>query len=302
VAESVDSVEQVREIVDLALLRQDNVLWQSIAKAPIDWANLGRRVHSPTIYKEGIIHIVGTWNNIPDEDKSRMHESIYKVCERKAAELSIAKEALEMRILGHYPAFLCRLAAERPGRPSYANDIYMWMSICFFRQWFAQAISDNRTRMAPDGGYVFYNCLAQGGQAYLHHEDFQNFHQYFPMSSKACNVLEANMGVLKEDIKQFVKDLVEVRVHIKDDKESNVKWLTCAKVEKEDYPWYVPYGEEEARGVGEDDGDEDEDEEMDESDEEGTPGPSSGATIPVRGGKGKGRAQPVTMEDDDDDE
>ena len=239
VAESVGSVDQVRENVDLALLRQDNILWQSIAGNPEAWAELGRRVHSPTIFKEGVTHIVGTWNLIPQDRKDGLHADIRRVCERKAHDLDVAKEAIEMRILGHYPAFLCRIAANKPGRPSYANDIYMWMSICFFRQWFAQAISDNRTRMAADGGYGFYNALAKGGQQYLHHEDFQNFHQYFPMSTKACNVLEANMGVLKEDVKQFVADVVQVRVHLKGE-ENNVNWLTCALVEKEDYPWYVP--------------------------------------------------------------
>ena len=144
-----------------------------------------------------------------------------------------------MRILGHYPEFITRNAADKPGRPSYANDIYMWMAICFLRHWFAQAISEDKTRRAGDGGYAFYNALAQGGQAYLSHRDFQSFHKYFPMSSKACNVLEANMGVLKEDVKNFVASICISRVHVKAE-DIGMDWLTCAVINKEDLPWHVP--------------------------------------------------------------
>jgi len=174
-----------------------------------------------------------------DEEKGLIRKDIRKIIERKAMELSVQKEAIELRILGHYPGFLHRTAADKPGRPSYSNDIYMWMSVSFFRQWFAQCISDDRTRRAPDGGLNFYCALAEGGQSYLTHMDFQEFHRYFPMSIKACHVLEANMGVLKENIKPFVAPLVVQRTHLKRD-EYDIDWLTCAEINKEDFPWYTP--------------------------------------------------------------
>ena len=207
VAESVCAVDIVRPVVDLAL-RQNNVLWTSIASNPIAWSELGRRVHSPTIFREDIVHVVGKWNSISADEKNELHPDIQKICQRKFSEIDIAKEAIEMRILGHYPDFLCRNAVDRPGRPTYSNDIYMWMAICFYRQLFAQAISDGRNRLAPDGGYEFYHQISASGQAYLNHESFKNFHRYFPMSSKACNVLEANMNIMKEDVKKFVTNLL----------------------------------------------------------------------------------------------
>ena len=237
-AESVHAVDVVRPVVDLALLRQNNVLWTSIAGNPMAWAELGRRVHSPTIYREGIVHVVGKWNNISDAEKAELHPDIREICQRKFDEIDIAKEAIEMRILGHYPDFLCRNAVDRPGRPTYSNDIYMWMAICFYRQWFAQAISDGRNRLGPDGGYEFYQSIGASGQAYLNHESFKNFHQYFPMSSKACNVLETNMNIMKEDVKKFVTDILINRTSI-DPKTYPLKWLTCAHVTQEDFPWYV---------------------------------------------------------------
>jgi hypothetical protein len=238
-AECVGSQKLVCNTVDLALLRQDTVLWTSILGNPGVWVELGCRVRSPSIFCEAACHLVGQWATVEDEVKELIRDDIRAILDRKANELSIVKEAIELRILGHYPAFMTRTAADKPGRPSYSNDIYMWMSVSFFRQWFAQCISDDRTRRAPDGGLNFYAALAEGGQAYLSHLDFQEFHRYFPMSIKACHVLEANMGVLKEDIKQFVAPLVQQRTHLKRD-EYDIRWLTCCSIEKEDLPWYVP--------------------------------------------------------------
>lgn len=237
VAERVGSVDHVRPFIDLALMRQDQTLWSSIASNPTAWVELGRRVHSPQIFAEGVIHIVGRWQNMTDEDKNDMHVHIRELCERKAKEVDFAKEAIEMRILGHYPSSLCKQASDKPGRPTYANDIYMWMALCFFRQWFAQCISDGRNRLNPDGGYAFYRALAQGGSAYLDHETFRDFHKYFPMSSKACNVLETNMGLLKEEVKEFVKDIVKERAHVNSTNHPALAWLTCTVVNKEDLPW-----------------------------------------------------------------
>ena len=238
-AEAIGSIDHVRDVVDLALMRQDTVLWTSILGNPHVWIELGRRVRSPSIYSEAAIHLIGQWGTIAEQEKNRISEDIRRILERKADELDIRKEAVELRILGHYPEFMRRSATDKPGRPTYGNDIYMWMAVCFFRQWFAQSISDDRTRRAPDGGYNFYAALHEGGQIYLSHVDFQEFHKFFPMSLKACQLLEANMGVLKEDIKRFVDDLMVENTHLKRDGQE-MNWLTCATIEKEDLPWYKP--------------------------------------------------------------
>ncbi|KAK4936316.1 hypothetical protein LTR10_022793 [Elasticomyces elasticus] len=236
VSESIGASEHVCDIVDLALMRQDTVLWSAVMGDPNVWIELGRRIRSPAIYREAAIHLVGQWDVLPEEKKSRIGADIREILSRKSEELALAKEAIELRILGHYPQFMTRNASSKPGRPTYSADIYMWMCVSFFRQWFAQSISDDRTRRAPDGGLNFYAALYEGGQAYLTHMDFKTFHQFFPMSIKACHVLEANMGVLKEDIKQFVADLMTERTHLKR-AEHEIGWLTCAKIEKEDLPW-----------------------------------------------------------------
>ena len=240
VADCVKAMDSVRVSIDLQLLRQGHMLWNSIASNPIAWADLAHRIRSTSIYKEAIIHAVGKWKSIGDSEKETLVAESRELCEHKVEQLEAAKQAIEMRILGHYPRMLTRVAADRPSRGSYAGDIYMWMAVCFYRQWFAQAVSDGRNRTAKDGGYEFYHQLGRAGQAYLNHETFQNFHMYFPMSGKACNVVEANMGQLKEEVKPFVRDLLAHNASIDMAQyQGKINWLTCVVVNWNDYPWRV---------------------------------------------------------------
>jgi len=237
VAEDIQSLEHIREVVDLALMRQDQVLWKSIPSNPTGWAELAIRIQSPAIFKEAVIHIVGRWKW---ENEKEMSKALYDLCEKKWKEMEFAKRAIELRIAGHYPAFLYRNHADKPHRTAYAADIYMWMALPLFRQYMAQAGNDGQTRLADDGGYDYYRKFAIGGNAYLNHEDLTTFHQYFPMSNKACSVFEAHMNVLKEEVKVFVKDLMVVRTHVDPANLGYDKpWLTCAVINKEDYPWYI---------------------------------------------------------------
>jgi len=228
-------------VVDLALMRQDEVLWKSIADSPIVWAELGRRVRSPGIFTEAVVHIVGKWKMLDADSKRELPKDIQKLCKRKWEELELAKRAIEIRIAGHYPPFLCRNHADKPHRTAYASNIYSWMALCCFRQFLSQSGNDGKNRLADDGGYAWYKAFAQGGDAYLDHEDLRVFHSYFPMSSKACSVLEAHMNVLKGEIKEFVKDLMKVRTHVDPANLDGVSkpWLTCTVVDKNDLPWAV---------------------------------------------------------------
>ena len=62
------------------------------------------------------------------------------------------------------------------------------------------------------------------------------------MSAKACSVLEQNMTLLKEDVKQFVQEIMTNNSHVKPGEngvpEDGVNWLTCVVVTREEFPWY----------------------------------------------------------------
>lgn len=244
-ADTIGAIGTVREAVDLALLQQDGVLWSSVASSPIIWAELGRRVQSPAIFKEAIIHIVGQWKMLDSTAKDTLPTETRQLCQDKWDELEINKRAIELRIAGHYPAFLCQNVEDRPQRTVYANHIYMWMAISHFRHYISQSGNEGRNRQARDGGYAWYKKFATGGDAYLDHEGMKAFHQFFPMSGKACGVLEAHMNVLKDEMKPFVKGLMVNRTHIDPEKLEGITepWLTCTVVEPKDMPWEQANGD-----------------------------------------------------------
>ena|SRR5256885_4643955 len=109
VAESVHAVDIVRLVVDLALPRQNNVLWTSIASNPIAWAELGPP--NPLTYHLSRRHCAEQHLRCGEAE---LHPHICEMCQRKFDEIDIAEEAIGMRILGHYPDFLCRNAFDRP--------------------------------------------------------------------------------------------------------------------------------------------------------------------------------------------
>jgi hypothetical protein len=299
IAEGLGAVDRIRGIVELALLREAEVVWDSVASNPAIWADLGYRLHSTTILSEAVIHLVGNWRRIDEEVKQSMNPEVKSLVQNKYIDLEKAKMVIDLRIMGHYPLFMWRRAQDKPGRASYGNDIYAWMTVSHFRSWYAQAIAENQTRNAKDGGFDFYSRIATGGEAYLDKPSFQAFHDMFPMSSKACNVLQDNMNVLKIDASKFVDGLLVNRAHA-----HNADYLTCCKVEKSDMPWHFSdsddetdddnrfahdaaatttqfspktqssrLGKRKARGF--DDDDESDDEDLNLSDEEAPPGPST---------------------------
>lgn len=239
-AESIQASEIIRQSIDIALLRQGQTLWRSIASQPIPWANLGDRIHSLTIFREAAIHVVGKWNSLTEEQRAVLYPNVRKLCERKYEELQLKMKAIELRILGHYPEFLHRSPKENIYRATYANDVYMWMAVSFYRQWFAQQVIEGHNRTAKDGGAAFYRSLGAGGRAYLNSQDQASFHLYFPMSSKAMGILEKNLDVLKSDIRAFVSDLLVDNSQLDTKEYGQLPHLTCCIIKKADMIWTMP--------------------------------------------------------------
>ncbi|KAL1863543.1 hypothetical protein Plec18167_000637 [Paecilomyces lecythidis] len=247
-AESIEASEIIRQSIDIALLRQGQTLWRSIASQPIPWANLGDRIHSPTIFRDAVIHVVGKWNSLTDEQRSVLYPSVRNLCERKHIELQLKMQAIEVRIVGHYPAFLQRRPSENIYRATYANDVYMWMAVCFYRQWYCQQSMEGRTRAAKDGGAAFFRAVGAGGRSYLTTQDQARFHLYFPMSSKAMSILEKNLDVLKADIRPLVADLLIDNSQLDTAEYGQLPHLTCCDVKPLEMTWSTPEASEDPSG------------------------------------------------------
>jgi len=240
VAEKYHCASAIQESVDIALLRQGQVLFKSISQNCGAWANFACRVQSPTIFKEALIHLVGKWK-ILSEDKGNLHPDIIKICERKHKEFQLLKEGIELRILGHYSVSVQKKDSsdpnENPGRMQYANDIYPWMALAVFRHWFAQNIAQKNNFEAIDGGYAFYYMMSKGGQAYLDRNQCLKFHLYCPMSTKGKTVFENHMSAYKAEIQTFVEPLMVNRTQLEPKEAETLTHLMSLEVREADCPW-----------------------------------------------------------------
>ncbi|KAI9788749.1 MAG: hypothetical protein M1816_006606 [Peltula sp. TS41687] len=235
-ADAVGSIEAISETVDIALMRQGDILFKSIAANPATWSDLALRISSPTIFKEAIVHLVGQWQSMASREKPKLPAVVLELCQKKFAELQVKKKAVEIGILSHYPAALMRAPDSRPSRASYGADIYLWMSLNLVRHWFGQALSEGRGRTAKDGGAGLYRQIGAGGYSYLDRDTMERFHRHFPMTQRAIVRLEEVLSEVKQEIKAFVKDLLVNNTRL-DIKKEDTPYLTCCEVKKEDLPW-----------------------------------------------------------------
>lgn len=243
---------------------------------------MAMRLHSEVIMREAVIHMVGQWGTVKERDD--IDDRVRALCEIKWKKLRDDKIDAERLILGHYPSHLTRPSQPNVGLGGqtilfqghtrmdvYASQITAWMAMNLYRHWVGQHICADSTRYAEDEGYVFYTAVAAGGDAYLDAVAIEGFAHFFPMSKKARNSLDEQLGLMKEGVKGYVKELVRNRSML-DTKSFQIAHLTCVKVEKEDMPWSkgkgaVVVSTPSKNGAME----EDEEEEEDESDDGDVP-------------------------------
>ena len=233
------------------------------------------RLKSELLFREALIHFVGQWPQLSvprgdidadDSDlRSKMpHTWTLSPGVRIAAtqlheEGEERKRAIESRIMGHYPPTLMDpdqsgpnpaqqhnlgpgSVAKRnhPGagtrRIYHSQKVLHWLALGLFRHWFGQHLATDYGRTSSDGGYRFYNHLAEGGEAYLDHVAREEYLQQFPVSRKARTLFDAALNEIKEGVKPFVAELVKNNSML-DTKTRAITYLTCAKPGKRHVPW-----------------------------------------------------------------
>ena len=238
VAEYLGSTAVVAKSIDIALFKQGQVLFRSIASKPDAWVDLAYRIKSELIFKESVIHLVGQWNGLGDEIKQHMPTEVRRVCEKHHEQLRERCKLIEMKVAAIYPSGIERTEPSQIRRENYANDVMIWISLSFFRHWFAQAIIAGRGYLEKDGGYALYKQLAAGGDKYMNKPIMNGFHARFAMTKKGQNVIENHLLEIKECIRQCVAQsgLMETDSQL-DTHKYEPTYLTSVKIEKGDYPW-----------------------------------------------------------------
>ncbi|KAF2758949.1 hypothetical protein EJ05DRAFT_499377 [Pseudovirgaria hyperparasitica] len=243
IAEYLDILPIVSKALENVFMAFGQELFRIISRQPTVWLNAAYRMKSVLIFREAVIHTVGKYNSLTDATKSIIFPECMAVIERKRDRLNMRGKVLEARIISLYPRQIQRRAGDNSQRQAYSADVMFWVALGFFRHWFGQAIVNDKSYRAPDGGFQFYTDLAQAGpSAYLDRTVLNVFHNRFNMSKKASQVVENHVLEIKELVRQ---SLVEAELlsneSLLDLAKHPVDHLTSCKFDNEkDIPWALP--------------------------------------------------------------
>lgn len=243
----------LRKQIDNTLIKHGQELYAAIQKIPHGWIDLAMKIHSEVIFKEAIVHLVGNWRRTKDEAVRDLEPKVRALCERLHATLVQRGVKLELDLASTYPGDMAKPSPDIPiKRDEYAKDVLVWMALTFFRHWLSQRlISGNYGHNAPDSGYSLYRELGQGGDAYMNKGVMNQFHNRFPMTKKAFNIMENHLLEIKECLKKKVLDCgILGNSALLDLSRFPVDYLTCVEVKKEDLPWYEKRREVSGGGAG----------------------------------------------------
>jgi hypothetical protein len=197
--------------IEATLLSTGQTVQASIANAPVAWLDYAYRIRSRVLFREALIHSTGRY--FEEETQSHIEslkEPVAKILKKKALMLKAAVKKAILNLLSFYPTHIQREKTvgradkDSIGRASYANDIFDWLALVVLRHHFTHQVADDQTHQAQDIGKSVIDTVMIGGDAYLSKPNLEQWHEYFPMSNKANNVLENKLGELKESVKRFV--------------------------------------------------------------------------------------------------
>ncbi|ORX96843.1 hypothetical protein BCR34DRAFT_497416 [Clohesyomyces aquaticus] len=246
IADYLGCIPVISKPIDIALFNHGQTLFRAIQAAPSGWAGLAMRIKSEMMFKEAVIHLAGNWNSMKSEDRDALDAGVRAVVEKHHRILTKKRQGVESRLASCYPGNMSAPGEFRPiKREEYAKDILVWIALSFFRHWFAQQIIIGKGGAGPDGGFGLYTMIVKGGDQYMEKPIMNEFHERFPLTKKAMNVLENHLAEMKVAFKDLVQrsrileSLCQLDTH-----KFPVGYLTCVELDRDDYPWNREVGDE----------------------------------------------------------
>lgn len=241
--------------IDYHLLQFGSRLWKQIAKYPPSYLKLGYLARSRAIFSEALVHVVGAWpagqaqlrRGIPG-----VEDAVVELIEDKVDELE------EVKLRTGVKLFRINLTTGRGERVSPSNAYVDWLALSLFRQWVADSTASAQTGILKDnvsresGGrsqsatpvkfVKAYRLMAEGGQAYLNHDDCKRFLKLRPEDYSRDNLrrFERRIEEMKNLARDAVRPLTRNSLQL-DMSQGQLPYLTCVRCEDRDfgYVWNI---------------------------------------------------------------
>lgn len=227
------------------MLLKNDELWYAISRDPMTWLDVSIRAHSEVIYNESMIHAAGKWNENDLKHVRRTFDPLTCALLKDMGTSLKEKVATHFLNMGsYYPTAMQRpprtgiFDKDETSRNSYAADIFYWQAVHIFGQWLNFQCGRDQTHNAQDLGYALMKMIKRGGDAYLADADLAEWHEIFPMSTKAKGILGDRLEEIKEHVKGSIGDLF-VNVSRLDVRKFDPGHFTCMPLPGDRYPWQI---------------------------------------------------------------
>ncbi|OQO04596.1 hypothetical protein B0A48_09518 [Cryoendolithus antarcticus] len=204
-------------------------LYTAVGQDPIRWCKLGMDLQDEPLYKEAFIHLVGAY------------DSIYG----KTTELPLQHDILPLSVQGMIAAEARELKDKRMNIDLLLQSIRLRLS-----QPLPDYMIDHIRHLRWDAPLVptylcshtegcktvagFYRLLSRSKHAYMRYEDVM-MHWNMGLEGDDVETVKSTLKKLKETAKKYVQPLVVS--HLQASGSEDLHYLTCVKIEAEDYPW-----------------------------------------------------------------
>ena len=248
-ADMYDALEVIGPRIDHHLLQFQGRLWKQIAKYPPSYLKLGYLARSKNIFGEALVHVVGQWPSGSSQLKHTVPGAVLDIIEDKVDELAERKMRIEAKL------FRISLNTSKGDRVTPSNAYTDWLALSMFRQWLVDSTTPGPPRPGSAGSSrtsqpqqpkpplsdgSLYRRLGSGGSAYLNHEECKKFIRLKPdeHSRETLRRFEKRLDEIKLQAKEIVRPLNRTYLEMDMGKDGgNLGYLTCTKVEEEDFPW-----------------------------------------------------------------
>lgn len=207
---------------------------------------------SKAIFAEAMVHVVGQWPQGVNQLRGQISESVIELIEDKVDEMEELKAKIEVKL------FRLSLTTSRGDRVSPASNWLDWIAVSLFRQWLAEnttpppvpILKSPRAPSSRSGessvppaqppfntGRIF-RLLGAAGASYLAHDECKRFLRLTPDQYNRDNLrrFERRIDEMKVKAKDTVKPLMRNFLEL-DLKEGGLPYLTCTRIEPQDFPW-----------------------------------------------------------------
>jgi hypothetical protein len=236
VAKPLGSLPVIRPYLGNAICRFGKQLFLAIAAEPFRWLELSMILESTVVFKESMIHIVGTYTpasdgqiNLPAELPRFVRDLIlFKVRYLDQQRMDANERLFASSIV---------IDTNTVTFSSFDTAIFStWLVVQIWRDWFCHQMA--RVHLNPQQTGTLYRTLAKSGDAYLSTVAVNAVIEKIRHPVKVeLDEIREDLGLLKKFAQEVVKELCENNSML-DVQEAGINYLTCTRIMDEELPWF----------------------------------------------------------------